>query len=353
MLHKPGLAYLRSGASASGTARDIRKFRLRLARPRQPRTGDALRVLVHVPEYPPQAQGGAEQSIRAIAKFLVKAGHDVTVVSEAATQSYELDGVDVVRPGSRRVLRSLYRWADVAVAQRRSATRSQMLAGTNGIPFVLCVRDIGEWTRLPVTPDLTVFNAQFQRDLFDFDSPSIVVHPPIELADFATTPGDRVTLVNMNERKGASLFLEIVKRMPHVQFLGVTGMWGEQVLPSEPLPNLEVVNAAADPRDVYGRTRVLLLPSRWETFGRVAVEAGASGIPVVATPNPGTIEALGDAALYARRDDLESWIRAIDRLDDATEYVHWSSRIRDAVTRFEGNEQLEAFAHALTAVVGR
>ena len=353
MLRKPDLAYLRSGASASGTARDLRKLRLRLARPRQRSNSDLLRVLVHVPEYPPDAQGGAEQSIRAIAKYLVGTGHDVTVISEAAVEPYELDGVDVVPPGSRRALRSLYRWADVAIAQRRSAVRSQMLAGTSGIPFVLCVRDIGEWTRLPVTPDLTVFNAQFQRDLFDFDSPSVVVYPPIELADFATTPGDRVTLVNMNERKGASLFLEIVKRMPNVQFLGVTGMWGEQVLPGEPLPNLEIVNASVDPRDVYGRTRVLLLPSRWETFGRVAVEAGASGIPVVATPNPGTIEALGDAVLYAQRDDLGSWIRAIDRLGDETEYAHWSSRISEAVTRFEGNEQLEAFAHALTAVVGR
>ena len=201
-------------------------------------------------------------------------------------------------------------------------------------------------------PDLTVFNAHFQRDLFEFDSPSVVVYPPIELSDFTTTPGDRVTLVNMNEAKGASLFLEIVKSMPHLQFLGVTGMWGKQVLPSEPLPNLEVINAAADPREVYGRTRVLLVPSRRETFGRVAVEAGASGIPVVATPNPGTIEALGDAALYAQRNDLEGWIRAIERLDNVTEYAEWSSRIRDAVTRFEGNEQLEGLLDALTKVAG-
>jgi glycosyltransferase involved in cell wall biosynthesis len=347
----PDLAYLRAGTSASGTVRDLRKLRLRLARPRPPRGGTSFRVVVHVPEYPPLAQGGAEQSIRAIAVYLAGAGHEVRIVAEAATEGYELDGLDVVPNGSRRDLRQLYEWADVAIGQRQSAVRSQMLAGTHGIPFVLCVRDVGEWTRLPVRPDLTVFNAEFQRDLFDFDASSVVVYPPIKLSDFTTTRGDRVTLVNMNERKGAPLFLEIVRRMPHVQFLGVTGMWGEQVLPSQPLANLEVIEAAADPRDVYGRTRVLLLPSRWESFGRVAVEAGASGIPVVATPNPGTVEVLGDACVYVRRDDVEGWMSAIEGLADPVEYEFWSSRIRHAVERFGGNEQLEQFLHALAAVV--
>ena len=84
---------------------------------------------------------------------------------------------------------------------------------------------------LPARPDLTVFNAEFQRDLFDFDSPSVVVYPPIKLSDFTTTRGDRVTLVNMNELKGAPLFLDVVRSMPHVQFLGVTGMWASRFCP--------------------------------------------------------------------------------------------------------------------------
>ena len=101
---------------------------------------------MHVPEYPPLAQGGAEQSIRAIAVYLAGAGHEVKIVAEAATEGYALDGLDVVPVGSRRDLRRLYTWADVAIGQRQGAVRSQMLAGTHGIPFVLCVRDVGEWS---------------------------------------------------------------------------------------------------------------------------------------------------------------------------------------------------------------
>ena len=51
-----------------------------------------------------------------------------------------------------------------------------------------------------------------------------------------------------------------------------------------------------DPRDFYRVSRVVLMPSLWrESLGRVAVEAMANGIPVLASDRGALPETLGDA----------------------------------------------------------
>ncbi|WP_269930503.1 glycosyltransferase family 4 protein [Aminobacter sp. HY435] len=57
-----------------------------------------------------------------------------------------------------------------------------------------------------------------------------------------------------------------------------------------------------------------LFPSRIEGFGLPAVEAMASGCPVVASTSPCLPEICGDAALYADPDDIDGWADAVRRL---------------------------------------
>jgi glycosyltransferase involved in cell wall biosynthesis len=59
-----------------------------------------------------------------------------------------------------------------------------------------------------------------------------------------------------------------------------------------------------------------LFPSRIEGFGLPAVEAMASGCPVIASTSPCLPEVCGEAALYAGPDDLEGWADAIRRVRD-------------------------------------
>ncbi|UQA91872.1 hypothetical protein [Streptomyces halobius] len=44
------------------------------------------------------------------------------------------------------------------------------------------------------------------------------------------------------------------------------------------------------------------------------MEPFASGIPVIAHPTPGLVESLGDARIFAYRDDLNAWIHALRSL---------------------------------------
>lgn len=348
-------SYIRSGLIASGTANDLRKLRLGLMRwrahldrrDRTPRGNGPLQILAHVSTYL-QTHGGAESSMKATLAFLRDRGHTARVLTDEGPQgSSDVAGVEViVRPG-RRGERALYSSADVVLTQGRSSLRSFMRAKALDKPVTLFVRALGDWTRLPGRPTLVVFNAEWQWHALGYRGRAIVVHPPIDAAKYLTTPGDRVTLINLNRRKGGELFSEIVMRMPDVDFLGVVGMWEEQIVPAELPHNLEILESRDDVRQIYSRTRVLLVPSEWESFGRVAVEAGLSGIPVVASPNPGTLEALGNAALYAGWSDTDGWIRAIRSLEDPDFYATTSSAVSQAARRFASSDELETLEATL------
>jgi glycosyltransferase involved in cell wall biosynthesis len=65
--------------------------------------------------------------------------------------------------------------------------------------------------------------------------------------------------------------------------------------------------------DHYRRSRVLLVPSRYEPFGIVALEAIASRCPVVATRTGGLPEAVGDCGLLVPSDDPSALADAVEQ----------------------------------------
>ncbi len=80
----------------------------------------------------------------------------------------------------------------------------------------------------------------------------------------------------------------------------------------------------------YRQIDVLAIPSVYEPFGMVALEAVARGVPVVCAPIDGLVEILGDDAVYADdasyeafRDAMRRWL-AMDRstLDAMTARAH-------------------------------
>lgn len=112
--------------------------------------------------------------------------------------------------------------------------------------------------------------------------------------------------------KGAETFYHLASRFPSFEFLAVEGAHGIQDL--RELPNVTIWPQQADIRNVYKQSRAVLMPSRKvESFGRISVEAAASGIPSLVSDLPGPVEA-GTAYEYVDQDDQTAWVWALDRL---------------------------------------
>jgi len=153
--------------------------------------------------------------------------------------------------------------------------------------------------------------------------------------------GEYITLVNANLNKGVLQFLEVARYMPDRKFLAVLPYYGERNVPPPP-SNVTYVPFDNDIRNILRKTRILLLPSYYESFGRIAVEAMVNGIPVIYSkpaanpPHPncsteGVAEWIGESALSCDRESKESWSDAIKFLDDDETYAALSAQSREHI----------------------
>ena len=105
-----------------------------------------------------------------------------------------------------------------------------------------------------------------------------------------------------------------------------------------------------DPRQFYGITKIMLVPSLWnESFGLAAAEAMANGIPVLASNRGSLPEIVGDAGFLfdipekytsairelPTAEEVTPWVETIIRLwDDEEFYRSVSSRAKDRSNRW-------------------
>lgn len=162
--------------------------------------------------------------------------------------------------------------------------------------------------------------------------------------------GDCITLVNANMNKGVQQFLDMARKLPDRRFLGVLPYYGERQVPPAP-SNVEWVPFNDDVRTILKRTRILLVPSYYESFGRIAVEAMLNRIPVIySKPNPNSVypggsteglhEWIQPVGIGCNRDTIDEWVTAIRSLDNETAYSELAERSRQHI------ETMDLFAEA-------
>jgi glycosyltransferase involved in cell wall biosynthesis len=294
---------------------------------------------------PPEHNAGAEHMLVSMLRPLVERGHDVQVWLSRygkAHEVYDYRGIQVVPLESRLDFPTAVRRADVLIAHLETVPSAAALARGYGKPLAVVCHN----THRPTFRDmaaggtaLAVYNSRWmarEAELFFAEYPKsvrptadLIVRPPVFADEYATKPGKAVTLVNFNPEKGGRVLEKLARRMPDVQFLAVKGAYGQQILPD--LPNVEVLDhvRGEDMREqVYARTRVLLMPSSYESWGRAGVEALASGIPVVAHPTPGLCESLADAGIFVDREDTAGYEAVLRKLAAPDEYRLASKRAK-------------------------
>jgi glycosyltransferase involved in cell wall biosynthesis len=310
-----------------------------------------LRVLVLLPDWSAVPAAGAYVTTREYALGLAAAGHTVHVVTTSRGGNTTLtEGGVKVWPRSLWAYAVNQAQADVVVSHHRDRTAVQMVARLRGVPHLLMVHGMSPDRKLG-RPDLAWFPSQACADHYGHAGPTLVSPPPVDPARYRTTPGRLVTLNGTTAAKGADVLARVARAMPERRFLAVATPWHEEVPQPE---NVEVVTRR-EPAEVYARTRVLLMPSRTESWGRVGVEAMVSGIPVIAAPLPGIREALGEAAAYRAREDVAGWVEEVRRLDDPHVYAEASARALAHAERLDYPAALAAFERACAdlAAAGR
>lgn len=134
-----------------------------------------------------------------------------------------------------------------------------------------------------------------------------------------------ITLINPVFVKGVDLFVKLAEKIPEYIFVGVGGWTEEDAYLFKQMcknyKNLKYISETDDMKNVYSRTRILLVPSLWEeAFGRVCMEAMLSGIPVITSKNGGLPETLNLAEFNLDTQEPDEWIKLIKKLGNKEYY---------------------------------
>jgi glycosyltransferase involved in cell wall biosynthesis len=322
-----------------------------------------VKILARVNLSLPWHGAGAEVYLHSVLRELARRGHECIVAARGATAPTLLDGV-VYAPLSKHG--GTPRGCDVVVTQLDDSHAGRDLARQLDAPLVAIVHNHRQpfiYGHRAGDTALVVWNSQWTRDSAyleqldrqPFADAEIVAPPPIDPDDYRLDHDPAgaayVTLVNLQPEKGVHHVAELARRLPRVAFRFVVGAYGRQVRPGN-LANVTVVGPVEwrHMRDfVYRHARVLLMPSEYESYGRCAIEAAHAGVPTIAHPTGGLVEALGTAGIYAHRDRVDEWLRVLDCLSDADSYACHSEAARARAAECDPAPAYDAIEAALEA----
>lgn len=295
-----------------------------------------MKIGAWVHMYPPYHNAGAEHMLHAMLSDLVKRGHEAVVVidqgrghKQLGIKPYVHDGVCVSE--DKRTLKDI----DVLLTHLDRTPDAEKWCEKTGVPLVQIFHNHERPTTVNHC-DLGVYNTHhllLHTPMTDehAETPTVVIRPPVWAKHYTVErtnegQGEAITLINLTKPKGVEMFYTLARMFPKLPFLGVKGSYGEQIV--RQLPNVTIVENQKDIREVYRHTKILLMPSSYESYGRCAVEASCSGIPVIANPTKGLREALSaiDERGLFPLPDSDSWGCAIKYTLET-----YPARVRDAL----------------------
>lgn len=299
----------------------------------------------------PQMLGGLQHSSRELALRLKARGHNVAFLCALMPGGYTgIRGRIMIKLSGKKaaldqgqgvpIYRAWFPWeavdevakkmqADVVVVLARQPVKMAKAAQQAGVPLLMMLQDVEKADHGGNFEDLgkiqCVANSQFTADFYKEHygvSPG-VIHPIIDAEKYRTpTTRENVTFINPQPVKGLDIALAAAKACPDIPFSFVEG-WPlkpdeRRALMKElaQYPNVTFHPPTKNMREIYGKCKILLAPSRWsEAYGRVASEPQFSGIPVIASNRGGLPEAVGPGGILLDPDGpQEAWNEAIRAL---------------------------------------
>jgi glycosyltransferase involved in cell wall biosynthesis len=348
---------------------ELRDYARKFFNPGNVQAASKLKILfITRDEHIPQRTGGLQSSADQMCRGLLSRGHKVAVLAgfmpvglfgfwtrlkmkiNKALFGYKIS-MDTIL--GYPVWRGWFPWEDVVyVAQQEKPdlivvmaskpVRMALAAKPANIPILMKLMDVsfydhdGDFKQLGNIP--CIANSHFTADTYRkaFGVNPTVINPFIVLDKYKTpTTRENITFINPILNKGLDIALEIARRCPDIPFSFVEA-WPLSVKERQylmgklsALPNVTLLHPQKDMRNVYGKCKILLVPSVWEeAYGRVATEAQASGIPVIASSRGGLPESVGNGGILLDPEGpIETWVEAVRKLwDDNAYYAQLSAK---------------------------
>ena len=309
-----------------------------------------LLYILHM--YPPHHNAGSEWMVHNINQYMVSKGHKVRVLLRkgAIKHAYHFQGVDVdlINDYPQHHIQ----WANVVFTHLDMHPIAFFWAKHFGRPCVHFVHNTFPYPILDANQQVKlVYNSEAIVPLCNYKHDYTVLNPPVYPETFeglGKASNEYITLINLNELKGGKVLQELAKRMPDRKFLGVIGGYDEQITD---MPDNVTIHPHTDNiREVYAKTRLLIMPSRYESWGRTATEAMAAGIPVIANKTFGLEANLSYAGVWADRDNVDEWVKAIKKLDKEKEYNRVSELGIKRAKELDPEPQLQKYEQWLTSI---
>ena len=318
-----------------------------------------MRLLFFVSNYLPMRMAGSEMYIHGLARHMIAQGHQVTVMCKSYTRNIPkmqtVDGVRVIYGirDQREALKAAKELPpDIVCCQWGVYNYALIVSDALDLPCYYFVHSAFGYEEIAGRGMLNrftgmIFNSAALRA--ELGGHGTFCHPPIMLdkcvvaePGFDPMDNEYITLVNLNPNKGGDLFYDIARAMPERKFLGVAGGYGKQILDPEKPANVEIIGTGQVMKDVYAKTKLLLMPSDSESYGMVGVEAQHNGIPVVATDLPTLRYSLGDGAVYAER-NVSSFVNAINKALVKSKYASLSTNSKQNAKAQDTLAMLESY----------
>lgn len=283
-----------------------------------------------------------------------------SIVFTTTPKTYRLDGVTVM-PGTGSSFQSIMVDAENAEASvlfaHSSLSQDTVRAAKRmRLPSILSVhappRFGADLRRAWSSATVRLYNTEVARK--DWHDPKgWLLHPPVGgPSAIPAGPHDALTLTSSLLNKGAGRVLELAERRLDQRFIivespahpthGSPDFWER----AEKLTNVEIWPRLHPDEmgTLWAETRILLVPSRYETYGMSAVEAAWHGIPSVHVDTPHVHEGIGTAARLLKSTSVAELDGALTEVE--LEYDIWSNRAFDragSIAQRESDE-LERFA---------
>jgi len=121
------------------------------------------------------------------------------------------------------------------------------------------------------------------------------------------------------------------------------GPWRRRATALDLGDRVHFLGAEPRPERLYAAADVLVLPTRYDAFANVCLEALAAGVPVVTSASNGAAEVLGDAGIVVERaDDAAGFAAALAELADPERRAARACRARGIAEQFGWSRHIES-----------